>query len=118
VNIIYIWVALSVFGLVLSLYLSIESVLDLRALPNKTNGRRTAARSRLFRESMRVSVHLAYLVIGVPLLLAGVESRLTFFVAALMWGNLAMVINSLIDARTRRLLQQPRDELGRFVKEE
>jgi hypothetical protein len=35
-----------------------------------------------------------------------------------MWGNLAMVINSLIDARTRRLLQQPRDELGRFVKEE
>jgi hypothetical protein len=117
VNIIHVWVALSLLGLVLSMYLAVESILDLRALPNKTNGRRTAARSRLFRESMRVSVHLAYLLIGVPLLLAGAESRLTFFVAALMWGNLAMVINSLIDARTRRVLAQPRDDLGRFVKE-
>jgi hypothetical protein len=55
------------------------------------------------------------LVIGVPLL--GRQADLTFFVAALMWGNVAMVINSLIDARTRRLLQQPRDELGRFTSE-
>jgi hypothetical protein len=115
VNIIHVWVALSLLGLVLSMYLAVESILDLRALPNKTNGRRTAARSRLFRESMRVSVHAAYLVIGVPLL--GRQADLTFFVAALMWGNVAMVINSLIDARTRRLLQQPRDELGRFTSE-
>jgi hypothetical protein len=116
VNIIHVWVALSLLGLVLSMYLAVESILDLRALPNKTNGRRTAARSRLFREAMRGTVHLAYLAIGIPLL--GREASLSFFVAALMWGNLAMVINSLIDARTRRLLAQPRDELGRFVKEE
>jgi Flp pilus assembly protein TadB len=115
VNIIHIWVAVSLVGLLLSLYLSAESIRDLMALPNKTNGRRTVARSRLLRESMRVSVHLAYLVLGVSAW--GSNPGLSFSIVALMWGNVAMVINSLIDARTRRLLQQPRDELGRFTSE-
>jgi hypothetical protein len=28
-----------------------------------------------------------------------------------------MLVNSLVDARTRRVLAQPRDDLGRFTKE-
>jgi Flp pilus assembly protein TadB len=116
VNIIHVWVAVSLVGLALSMYLSAESIRDLMALPNKTNGRRTVARSRLLRESMRVSVHLAYLVLGVSAW--GSNPGLSFSIVALMWGNVAMLVNSLVDARTRRVLAQPRDDLGRFVKED
>jgi hypothetical protein len=48
----------------------------------------------------------------------GTNPGLSFSIVALMWGNVAMLTNSLVDARTRRVLAQPRDELGRFVKEE
>jgi hypothetical protein len=115
------WVGLSAFGFLLSLFLTRESWLDMRALglqlqwrflpwhwgPHDYNGRRTAAVSRFWREFLRATVHAAYLAIGVPLL--DVEATLSFFVAALMWGNAVLVTNSLIDARTRFLLYVTRN---------
>lgn len=101
------WIALSIIGLGLSLYLSNESRHDLMALPNRTNGRRVAAWSRLFREGLRVTVHAAYLLAG--LAAAGAIDARWLVIPALMWGNTVMVTNSLIDARTRYLLFASRD---------
>lgn len=106
-SVIHVWVLLSAAGLLLSLILSRESILDLRALPNQVNGRRIAARARLAREALRASVHAVYLAIGLPILDREVE--LTLVVLGLMWGNLVLVVNSLIDARTRYLLYATRD---------
>lgn len=98
-----VWVGLSLFGLTLSAYLTRESILDLRALPRRANGRRTAAWSRLLREFMRVTVHFVYLALGVPFLYYPF-SGVSLFVLALMWGNFTLVVNSSIDAYTRRLM--------------
>lgn len=125
-SIIHSWVALSALGLLLSLYLARESLHDLHSLglcfrspvyrwgvrlpwywQGTHNGRRVAAKARLARESLRISVHSVYLAIGIPILSREVD--LTFVVLGLMWGNLALVISSLIDARTRFLIYATRD---------
>lgn len=103
------WVLLSLLGGSLSLYLTRESWLDLHALPNRQNGRHVAAWSRFVREFLRITVHVAYLALGVPYLFSPFTG-VSFFILALMWGNLVLVINSLIDARTRRLLFVTRDQ--------
>jgi hypothetical protein len=105
--IILVWVGLSAFGLVLSTYLTRESFHDLRSLDPDANGRRTAAWSRFLREGLRITVHGVYLAIGIPLL--GRDVQLTFVVLGLMWGNVVLVLNSLIDARARRLLFETRE---------
>ena len=107
--VIAVWVVLSALGLILSSYLTRESWLDLRALHGDQNGRRLAATSRLWREFLRATVHLTYLAIGLPLL--GRDVELTWVVVALMWGNVALVANSLIDARYRSLLYVTRDRM-------
>lgn len=101
------WIALSVVGLALSLLLVRESRLDLEALGPRGNGRRAAARARLWRESLRISVHLVYLVIGISVLNRPCTPTGCFspVVLGLMWGNVVMVCNSLIDAHARRALK-------------
>lgn len=96
------WVALSAGGLLLSLYLARESWLDLKALGDMLNGRRWAARSRFAREGLRMTVHWTWLLMGVSVLL---DVRLgALIVLGLLYGNVVLVTNSLIDARTRFLL--------------
>lgn len=101
------WITVSVLGLLISLQLTNESRLDLQALPANANGRRTAAWSRFAREAVRVSVHLLYLVAGLTVL--GLLPLPRFIILpALVYGNIALVINSLIDTSTRRLLWETR----------
>jgi len=101
------WVVLSVLGLCISGYLVRESWLDLRALGSRGNGRRIAAFSRFTREGLRVSVHLLYVLAGLGALNILPFLR-PFIVPFLMWGNLVLVVNSLIDARTRSQLYATR----------
>lgn len=101
------WVALSAFGLILSAFLTRESWLDIRALRDLLNGRRWAARSRFAREGLRVTVHWVWLLMGVSVLL---DIRLGgLIVLGLLYGNVVMVINSLVDARTRSLIYRTRN---------
>lgn len=102
-----IWIAVSVVGLVISLYLVNESRKDMQALANLVNGRRLAARSRGIRETMRVTVHAAYIVAGLSVL--DLLPFRDWVVPILIWGNLSLVVNSLVDARTRFLLFETRD---------
>lgn len=101
------WVILSVVGVIVSAGLARESWLDLTALGRNGNGRRVAAISRLTREGLRVSVHAAYILAGLGALNI-LPSFRTLIIPILMWGNVALVANSIIDARTRHLLYETR----------
>lgn len=107
-GVVWAWVAISFLGLLLSLFLTNESRRDLLALPNRTNGRRSFAWSRALREGLRVTVHALYLVAGLAVLEL-VPGR-GLVVPILLWGNIVLVLNSLIDWRTRWLLFQTRDK--------
>lgn len=107
-GVVYAWLLVSAIGTVVSAYLTNESRHDLRSLPNRTNGRRLAAWSRLLREFLRVTVHLAYIVAGL-IALGVLPLPQGVLVPILMYGNIALVVNSLIDARTRYLLFASRD---------
>lgn len=96
-----VWLLVSAIGLAVSLYLCNESRLDLKALDSRANGRRTAALSRLLRETMRGSVHTGYLMAGLASL--GVLPR-DIIAPLLIWGNAALIINSTIEWRTREHL--------------
>lgn len=100
------WLALSIVGAAVSAHLTNESRLDLAVLDKRTNGRRTAAWSRLLREGGRLTVHVGYILAGLTAL--DLIAADWIIVPALMWSNVVMVSNSLIDARTRRLLRQTR----------
>lgn len=99
------WVIVSLLGAAISLYLTVESIQDLRALGPLTNGRRAAAVSRLIREGVRVSVHLTFIYAGLAALelVPGRE----LIVPILIYGNVALVVNSIIDARARTLMLEP-----------
>jgi hypothetical protein len=100
VTLVWVWLALSVFGICVSAFLTRESARDLQALGSDHNGRHTAAMSRFSREFLRVTVHAGYIIGGVSVLS---DWNGPFLLAALLWGNTVLVINSLIDARARRL---------------
>lgn len=108
-TIVWVWLAVSIIGLIVSSYLSRESLLDLGALPEDRNGRRIAAWSRFSREAIRASVHGLYILAGLAAL-GILPGLLPFIVWFLMWGNIALVINSAIDARTRHLLREPQEK--------
>lgn len=93
-----VWLAVSFAGLLVSLYLTHESRLDLAALGTRANGRRLVARSRMLREGIRVTVHGGYVLAGLAGL--GILPR-EIIVPCLIYGNLALLINSLIDWRAR-----------------
>ena len=103
------WSLASVEGLGLSLYLANESRHDLRLLPRTTNGRRLAAWGRLAREIVRISVHAAFLCAGLGALDVLPLDRDTV-ITLLMYGNVGIGFNSLIDARLRFLLYSTRDD--------
>lgn len=100
------WVAISGLGLILSLYLTIQSWLDIVELTRNPNGKDEylIARSRFAREGVRVTVHWDWLLLGISILL-GVNVGV-LFVMALLHGNVALTMNSLIDARTRALIHR------------
>ena len=100
------WVSISGLGLLLSPYLTIQSWLDIVELTRNPNGKDEylIARSRFAREGIRVTVHWDWLMLGLSVLL-GVNVGV-LFVMALMHGNLALTLNSLIDARTRALIHR------------
>ena len=100
-NIIHWWIALSVLGLIVSTYLVRESILDIRSLEGKGNGRRVAAISRIIREGVRVSVHLVFLTMGVVVLNSGRVPEFNLFIAGFMWANLSLLINSGVDTWAR-----------------
>lgn len=105
--IIALWVSVSLVGLTLSIYLTWDSFQDLRALGSTGNGRRIAGRSRVIREGVRITVHLTYLLIAVPLI-GREDIRLSIALLGLLYGNIALVFNSLVDARARALMYPKR----------
>lgn len=107
-TVVWVWLVVSIAGVLISGYLTRESILDLRALPVGTNGRRQTAWSRLSREFLRCTVHVGYILAALGVLHI-VEPLRPFVVPFLMYGNVVLVINSLIDARVRQHLFDTRE---------
>lgn len=105
---VWVWLAVSAAGLLVSSYLTHESVLDLQALPPGTNGRRSAAISRLTREALRATVHVGYILAALAVLQILPHLR-PFVVPFLIYGNVVLLVNSVIDAQTRRHLFDTRE---------
>ena len=108
-GIVWAWITLSAVGVLISGYLTNESRLDLRGLGPRANGRRQAARSRLAREFLRCTVHMVYLTAGAAALGFLPEGIIIF---AIMYGNVVLVMNSMIDGSTRGALVEQRRESG------
>ena len=102
------WIILSLFGLILSAALLNQTRLDLKALGQMANGRRLIVQSRGLREAARFTVHGAYIVAGLSAL--GILPFRDYIVHILIYGNLAMVGNSLVDLKTRHLVYATRDK--------
>lgn len=108
------WIAISTLGLLVSGGLVLQTRLDLQALESAglTNGRRHLAWSRFWREGVRVLVHGSYIYAGLAAAHL-VPGGGAVIVPILIWGNVAMLLNSTIDARSRgdvfRLLEDAED---------
>lgn len=100
------WVLIAAAGVLLSIWSAREWTLDLLALDHRANGRRIHARAGLRREVIRFIVHAAYLGIGLPLLDRPVNVSLT--VVVLLLGNVGLIVNSILDLRTRYVLLETR----------
>jgi len=103
------WTTLSACGIAVSAYLVNETRLDLIALRDSRNGRRSLAWSRLFRESVRVTVHGMYFLAGL-IALRIIPLPTVLILVAIIYGNVALVANSMIDARARRVLNAYREQ--------
>lgn len=102
------WTAISTIGLLLSLYLVNESRLDIAAVSQEGNGRRKVAFSRFWREGIRATVHATYIVAGLTVLEVLPISR-AVVVPILIWGNIGLLINSVVDARIRPTIYDRRE---------
>jgi hypothetical protein len=98
------WTLIATIGVLFSLILGIESILDLRALGDVKNGRRWHVRGRIASEAIRFIVHGAFLVLGVALISAptGDPSPL---VIVLLFGNVLLIVNSAIAFYIRRVTE-------------
>lgn len=103
-----VWVIVSAMGLMLSVLLTTESWRDILALGDRGNGRRMVARSRFIREGLRITVHWAWLLLGLSVLM-DVELGAKI-VLGLLYGNAVLVVNSMVDARTRVVMYRTRDD--------
>ena len=117
------WTALAVLGVYLSVLNSLESWRDYQALMGKQNGRRTIAIGNIRREVVRVTISGLWLVIGAFAIVAPNRTEEINPVAVVLVATSAgMALNSYLDRRDRLYLMtngmQPRDEAGRFVKDE
>ena len=120
------WLLSAVSGLYLSRLNAWEAVLDFRALNGRRNGRRRIATGTIRREAVRGFVNAIFLGVGIVAALTPANPHATpLGVAvslALLLASVAYNLNSFLDRQDRLYLMnyglQPRDEAGRFTKDE
>jgi hypothetical protein len=103
-----IWTVTAAVGAVLSLYLAIETMRDLRALGPLANGRRVLASGRLATESIRFVVHSSFCFIGLAALGAP-TGPLSVTILILVAGNVGLIANSFISLYVRRRMEREPD---------
>ena len=120
------WLITALVGLYLSGLNAWEAVLDYRALGGRKNGRRRIAIGTVRREALRGLVNSIFLGIGIVAAATPANPSATPLGAAVSLGlliaSIAYNLNSALDRSDRVYLMryglQPRDEAGRFVKDD
>jgi hypothetical protein len=106
VTIVWVWCVIAACGMLVSTALTRSSYLDIVALGERGNGRRLLARSRFAREGIRISVHALDLLAGLfVVFLPPAHPLRGLIIPILVWGNLALLINSAIDYVTRKIIE-------------
>ena len=100
--VVYVWIALALFGIWLSIRNGLEAYRDFQALGGLANGRRTLAVANLRREIVRGLVHVDFITIGLLVLL---EMR-SVAAPGLILGAAGLVLNSYLDRRDRIYLME------------
>jgi hypothetical protein len=109
VSVLVAWTATACIGAALSAYLLVQALLDLQALGGVRNGRRWRVWGRILQEGIRLSIHVPFALLGFALLSQDIQPRLSFTVYVLLWGNLGLVVNSLVSVYVRRKADVPID---------
>jgi hypothetical protein len=109
VSVLVAWTATACIGAALSAYLLVQALLDLQALGGVRNGRRWRVWGRILQEGIRLSIHVPFALLGFALLSQDIQPRLSFTVWVLLWGNLGLVVNSLVSVYVRRKADVPID---------
>jgi hypothetical protein len=120
------WLLSAIAGLFLSHLNGWEAILDYRALNGRKNGRRRIAVGSIRREAVRGVVNAIFLGIGLVAALIPANPAATplgvAISVALLMASVAYNLNSYFDRLDRIYLMryglQPRDESGRFVKDD
>lgn len=103
-----VWSAVSLGGLILSLWLLVEHHLDIRSMAGLPgNGRIVHARANRLKEIIRASIHGLFLLIGL-LTLDRPSSGFNLITLILIYGNAGIMVNSFIELRTRSRLYRHR----------
>lgn len=95
-----VWCLISAAGVVLSLLLLLESILDLRALAGVGNGRVLHVKGRIASESIRLVIHTSFLAVGILALDTPARGSLTIYV--LIGANALLIVKSAIAWYIRR----------------
>lgn len=108
------WIVLSTVGTTLSAYGLWDGLQDLSATRGLTNGRRLLAKTYAQTEALRFSVQVIWLLVGCLSWLGihmngGPAQRpptmITPGLIAIYWGNLALILKSLLQLRARNIVR-------------
>lgn len=96
------WTLIALVGAMLSIYLLLEAVRDLRSLGELNNGRRKRVTARLASEAIRLLIHVPFAIIGFAAL-GTPTGALSWTIVILIGGNVGLIANSLIAVYVQRL---------------
>jgi 4-hydroxybenzoate polyprenyltransferase len=120
------WTLIALLGMAVAFVNGREAIVDYQALEGKRNGRRVVAIGNIRRETIRIFADLVFLAVGIYAGLTPANPAATFtgllVTLALVIGSLGFNLNSWLDRADRIYLMryglQPRDDAGRFTKEQ
>ena len=102
-----VWTLAATVGSLFSIWNIVDAYLDWRSLPPIQNGRRLIARGELRRELFRLFIQGSWALIGVVAWLNDpVTTQVSFVTLLLIGTNVAVAMNTLLDAIDRHRLHR------------
>ena len=105
--IVYVWTAAATIGALIAAWNMVDAWRDLHALGDVENGRRMLARGWVRREFIRFGIQATWAWIGFQAIpTADPNAPLSVLVVLLVGTNVAVAVNTLMDAWERILLRR------------
>ena len=102
----FVWTVSAGIGALIAVLNLVDAYRDLRALEPGSNGRLLIARGWVRAEAIRFAIQLTWAGIGIAALLNPRPAPLSPIVLLLIGTNLALALNTILDARERIVLRR------------